>query len=316
MAGDVHVDYSIIIPVYCNQGSLEETYAKLKSEVIEYNNSLTYEIIFIDDGSYDSSLDELTRIRDIDPAHIKIIKFTRNFGQVAAITAGYHLARGRCIINISADLQDPPSLINEMLNSHFNNKYDIVVCTRESRDETIFRTVTSKIFYKLMNKLTFPNMPIGGFDFVLISNKVRDIILSKKEANPFWQGQILWTGYNIKFIPYKRERREVGTSKWSTSKKIKYLIDGIMAYSYFPLRVMSFTGLIISILGFMYAIFIFLARILGEVPIQGWAPLMIILLVLSGIQMLMLGIVGEYLWRTLDQVRNRPPFVIENIFED
>lgn len=309
------VDYSIVIPVYCNQGSLEKTYSKLYEEVVQLNKDLSYEIIFIDDGSYDSSFEELSRIRDIDPEHIRIIKFTRNFGQVSAITAGYHLARGKCIINISADLQDPPSLINEMLSTHFNDTYDIVVCTRESRDETVFRTITSKIFYKIMNKLTFPNMPIGGFDFVLISNKVRDIILSKKEANPFWQGQILWTGFNLKFIPYKRERREVGTSMWTTSKKIKYLIDGIMAYSYFPLRIMSVTGLIVSIIGFLYALYIFFARILGSVPIQGWAPLMIIILVLSGIQMLMLGIVGEYLWRTLDQVRNRPPYVIEKIYE-
>lgn len=311
-----HVDYSIVIPVFCNQGSLIKTYSKLQEEVIRNNPSLSYEIIFIDDGSYDSSFDELIRLRAQDPEHVKLIKFTRNFGQVAAITAGYQHAQGRCVINISADLQDPPALINEMLDSYCNGNCDIVICTRESRDETAFRTITSKIFYKIMNKLTFPNMPVGGFDFVLISDKVKNIILSKQEANPFWQGQIMWTGFNIKFIPYNRAKREIGTSKWTTSKKIKYLIDGIMAYSYFPLRIMSFSGIIISLLGFLYAIYIFFARIFGSVPIQGWAPLMIIILVLSGIQMLMLGIVGEYLWRTLDQVRNRPPYVIEKIYED
>ena len=159
-------------------------------------------------------------------------------------------------------------------------------------------------------------MPIGGFDFVLISEKVKKIILSKQEANAFWQGQILWTGINIKFISYRRAKREIGTSKWTTSKKIKYLIDGVMAYSYFPLRIMSFTGLIVSILGFIYAIDVFVERIFGNVPMKGWAPLMIIILVLSGIQMLMLGIVGEYLWRTLDQVRNRPTYIIDKIYED
>ena len=316
MDNDKHIHYSIVIPVYCNEGSLEKTYDKLQEEVITYNKGRSYEIIFVDDGSYDSSFAELTKLRSRDPEHIKLIKFTRNFGQVAAITAGYHLARGECIINISADMQDPPSLINNMLDAYFNENIEIVICTREARDETLFRTITSKIFYKIMKKLSFNNMPIGGFDFVLISEKVKKIILSKQEANAFWQGQILWTGIDIKFIPYRRAKREVGVSQWTTSKKTKYLIDGIMAYSYFPLRIMTVTGLIVSILGFIYAIVIFIAKFFGGVPTQGWAPLMIILLVLSGIQMLMLGIVGEYLWRTLDQVRNRPAYIIDKIYED
>ena len=316
MDNDKYIHYSIVIPVYCNQGSLEKTYDKLQEEVVNYNKGKSYEIIFVDDGSYDSSFAELTKLRSRDPEHVKLIKFTRNFGQLAAVTAGYHLAQGKCIINISADMQDPPSLINNMLDAHFNENFEIVICTREARDETLFRTITSKIFYKIMKKLSFNNMPIGGFDFVLISEKVKKIILSKQEANAFWQGQILWTGIDIKFIPYRRVKREVGTSKWTTSKKIKYLIDGVMAYSYFPLRIMSVAGLIVSILGFIYAIVIFFAKFFGEVPIQGWAPLMIIILVLSGIQMLMLGIVGEYLWRTLDQVRNRPTYIIDKIYED
>jgi len=311
-----HIHYSIVIPVYCNQGSLEKTYDKLQEEVIAHNKDKSYEIIFVDDGSYDSSFSELTGLRSRDPEHVKLIKFTRNFGQVAAIMAGYQLARGECVINISADMQDPPSLINNMLDAYFNENFEIVICMREAREETLFRTITSKIFYKVMKKLSFNNMPIGGFDFVLISEKVKKIILSKQEANAFWQGQILWTGINIKFIPYRRVKREIGTSKWTTSKKMKYLIDGIMAYSYFPLRIMTVTGLVLSILGFIYAIVIFIAKFFGGVPTQGWAPLMIILLVLSGIQMLMLGIVGEYLWRTLDQVRNRPAYIIDKIYED
>jgi len=316
MGNDKHIHYSIVIPVYCNQGSLEKTCDKLHQEVIAHNKDRSYEIIFVDDGSYDSSFAELTGLRSRDPEHVKLIKLTRNFGQVAAIAAGYHLARGECVINISADMQDPPSLINNMLDAYFNENFEIVICTREAREETLFRTMTSKIFYKIIKKLSFNNMPIGGFDFVLISEKVKKIILSKQEANAFWQGQILWTGINIKFIPYKRGKREVGTSKWTTAKKTKYLLDGIMAYSYFPLRIMTVTGLIVSILGFIYAIVIFIAKFFGGVPTQGWAPLMIILLVLSGIQMLMLGIVGEYLWRTLDQVRNRPTYIIDKTYED
>ncbi|MFA5410234.1 MAG: glycosyltransferase, partial [Candidatus Omnitrophota bacterium] len=135
-----------------------------------------------------------------------------------------------------------------------------------------------------------------------------------REANPFLQGQILWTGYKIKFLPYKRKKREIGESKWTFSKKVTYLIDGVMGYSYLPLRMMSFIGMIVAFAGFLYAIVVLIARIIGNIPAKGWAPLMIVILVLSGIQMLMLGIIGEYLWRTLNQVRRRQNYIIEKIY--
>jgi dolichol-phosphate mannosyltransferase len=244
-----------------------------------------------------------------------VIKFIRNFGQLQAIMAGYKLARGKCVISISADLQDPPELMNDMIDHYFNKGFHIVVCSRESRDESFFRRGTSEVFYYLMKKLSFPNMPSKGFDFVLLSDKVKNIILKNQESNAFFQGQILWTGFNIKFIPYKRQKRSIGTSRWTFDKKIKYLIDGVLSYSYFPLRAMSVIGLIISLLGFSYAFIIFLSKIFGSIPVQGWAPIMITVLVLSGIQMLMLGIIGEYLWRTLDQVRNRQPYIIEEVYD-
>lgn len=307
------VDFSIVIPVYCNQGSLTATYKILHNDVILKNKSRTYEIIFVDDGSEDGSYEELKAVREKDPEHVKLVKLTRNFGQAAAVAAGYQYANGRCVVNISADLQDPPALINEMLSYHFESGYDIVLCHREEREESLFRRVTSKIFYKIISKLCFKNMPIGGFDFALISKRVKEIMLNTQEANPFWQGQILWTGYQVKFIPYKRAKRGIGESKWTTSKKIKYLIDGIMAYSYFPLRLMSVTGIIVSFAGFCYAISIFVSRVFGAIPIQGWAPLMIVILLLSGFQMLMLGVIGEYLWRALDQVRSRPQYLVETV---
>ena len=310
-----NIHCSIIIPVYYNEGTLTKTFNIIKKEIIEKNSDKEFEIIFIDDGSGDNSLVELTELKKEHSNLIKIIKFTRNFGQVAAIMAGYQYAKGECIISISADLQDPPELINKMLNYHFTDNYNIVICHRKTRGESFFRRITSSIFYKMIKKLSFPNMPPGGFDFALISNRVKEVILSKQEANPFWQGQILWTGYKIKLIPYERKKREIGQSRWTFSKKIKYLIDGLMSYSYFPLRLMSITGIIVSMAGFIYAIIIFFARIFNAIPIKGWAPLMIVLLVLSGIQMLMLGIIGEYLWRALDQVRNRCLYVIEKIYE-
>lgn len=309
------VDYSIIIPVYCNQGTLIEIYNKIRSDVTSHHKSKEYEIIFIDDGSYDSSFDELLELKNKDPERIKLIKFTRNFGQVSAIIAGYKYSKGNCIINISADLQDPPRLISDMLNYYYNEKYEMVICYRISRDEPFLRRLTSKIFYKIIKKLSFPNMPVGGFDFVLISSKVKDYILDNLEANSFLQGQILWGGHTAKFIPYKREIRKIGESKWGFGKKIKYLIDGVASYSYFPLRAMSITGIIVSLFGFLYAITIVLFKLFGKIPVKGWTPIMVIVLVLSGIQMLMLGIVGEYLWRALDQIRGRSLYIIDKIYD-
>lgn len=309
------VDYSIIIPVYYNEGSIERTFHALNEKVISKNKELSCELIFIDDGSKDNSYHEMLELKKNHPKLVKIIKLTRNFGQVSAINAGYQYANGKCMINISADLQDPPELINDMLACHFKDKYEIVIGTRESREESYFRKKTSDLFYRLINKLSFPDMPSGGFDFALISSKVKDLMLNKLEANPFWQGQILWTGYKVKFIPYQRRMRETGKSRWTFSKKIKYLIDGVTSYSYFPLRLMSVIGGLVALIGFIYAVTIIYARIIGDVPFTGWAPIMILVLVLSGIQMLMIGIVGEYLWRVLDQVRNRNPYIVEKILD-
>ncbi|MBK7380886.1 MAG: hypothetical protein IPJ03_18180 [Ignavibacteriales bacterium] len=201
-----------------------------------------------------------------------------------------------------------------MIETYVVDKCEIVIL-RESREESYFRRKTSSIFYKLIKHLSFKEMPPGGFDFVLISDKVKKALLNNSESNPFWQGQILSLGYKPKFIPYTRLKREFGISRWTFSKKLKYLIDGVLNYSYLPVRFMSLFGLIVALAGFIYAIYIAIARIFGNVPFTGWAPIMILVLVLSGFQMLMLGIIGEYLWRTLDQVRNRPPYIIEKIYE-
>ena len=158
-------------------------------------------------------------------------------------------------------------------------------------------------------------MPLGGFDFVSISSRVRDVLLRNKESNPFWQGQILWTGFKIHFIPYVRQKREHGKSKWTFSKKLKYLIDGVLSYSYFPIRFISFCGLLTFLIGIIYSIIIIIQYFLGNYPFQGWTPIMILILLIGGLQLFMLGIIGEYLWRTLDQTRQRELFIIDVIVE-
>jgi polyisoprenyl-phosphate glycosyltransferase len=305
------IDVSIIIPVYFNEGSIEKTINTIKKSVIEKNKDLKFEIICIDDGSKDSSFTVLESLLVKNIGLLKLIKLSRNFGQVNAMLAGYQKSQGKCVINISADLQDPPELMNEMISEFFNKKIEIVIGTRLDREESFFRKKTSNYFYRLMKKMSFPNMPDGGFDYALLGRKVVDVINSSKEANLFWQGQILWTGFHVKFIPYKRVAREFGKSKWSFGKKIKYLIDGVMSYSFLPLRFMSVLGLLSFFIGIIYALIITGTYFFGNVPFKGWAPIMIILLVMFGIVFLMLGVIGEYLWRVLDQTRNRPHFLIE-----
>jgi glycosyltransferase involved in cell wall biosynthesis len=309
------VDYSIVVPVYFNEGELTLTTEALRAEVVDKTPGLRCELIFVDDGSQDGSLQELLSLRSEYPELIKVVKLTRNFGQVSAITAGLSLATGRCVVIMSADNQDPAVLVPRLLREHFEGGYEVVVCSREGRDESLFRVWTSRLFYSMMRRLSFPNMPSGGFDFVLLSRKVVDTLVRNREATPFFQGQILWTGYSTKFISYNRQKREIGKSRWTFGKKLTYLIDGVMGYSFLPIRLMSLVGLVVAMVGFSYAAVIFVIWLVYGLPVEGWAPLMIVLLVVGGMQMLMLGVIGEYLWRVLAQVRDRDPYVIEAIHD-
>lgn len=301
---------SIVIPVYHNAGSIQLTYNRILC-VIENNKKIRdFEIIFVEDGSKDDSFSEILELANAN-SHVKALKFSRNFGQVPAIYAGYKISTGDIIITLSADLQDPPELITQMIEQYTSSGSEIVICSRKDRDETYFRKATSAFFYAVMRKLSFENMPDGGFDFVLISRKVVLQLLSLNEANIFWQGQILWSGFPITFIPYTRQKREIGKSRWTFGKKIKYLIDGVMGYSFAPIRFITLLGLIIFLVGVIYSCFILYNYFQGESPFNGWTPLMMVSLLLGGFQLLVLGIIGEYVWRTLDQVRNRPLYIIE-----
>jgi len=313
--GPTDIDYSIVIPVYFNEGALSTTLASIMHEVIENQPSLTPEIIFVDDGSGDGSLKELLELRKAHPDIIKVIKLTRNFGQPCARLAGLSRARGRCVVSMSADGQDPASLVNDMLEAHFEEGCEVVACARVGRDESWYRVLTSRIFYKLMQRLSFPNMPKGGFDYILLGRKALDAVLRNQEAHPFFQGQILWTGFKPKFIEYHRMEREVGQSRWTFGKKLTLLIDGVLSYSFAPIRLMSLSGMAVALAGFVLALSILIRRVLLGTTIPGWSGTMIVLLVMGGIQMLMLGVIGEYIWRTLAQARNREPYVIEKIYE-
>jgi dolichol-phosphate mannosyltransferase len=310
------VDCTIVLPVYYNEGSLTPLVQAIKAEVINFNPGLNFELIFVDDGSGDGSLNELRSLHQANPSLVRIIKLTRNFGQVNALLAGFSFAKGKCVVAISADGQDPPKLINEMLSGFLTEGYEVVVCARADRDESLYRKATSWIFYSLMRRLSFAQMPEGGFDLVLLGRRALEVFLRNRDSNLFLQGHLLWMGFRTKFLHYHRFQRTAGKSRWTFAKKLTYLIDGVMGYSYFPLRFISFVGMIVSSLGFLYAVVVLLFWLFFGNPVKGWTPLVILVLVLGGTQMGMLGIIGEYLWRTLSQVRNRDPYIIEAVYEN
>lgn len=310
------VDCSIVIPVYYNAGCLAKLMSAISNGVIARNPGLRFEVIFVDDGSGDGSLEELLSIREENPDLVKVIKLTRNFGQVKAILAGYTHAHGKCVIEMSADGQDPPSLINDMLKAHFEEGHQIVICSRKGRDESVWRRATSRVFYSIIRALISSKMPRGGFDYVLMGRPALDAFMRNRDSHLFFQGQILWLGYSVKFLEYRRMERIAGKSRWTWGKKVTYLIDGILSYSFFPIRFISCSGMVVAGLGFLYALIILVDWFVRGNPVKGWAPAMIVSLVIGGFQLLMVGILGEYLWRTLEQVRGRDPFLVEKVYGD
>ena len=308
-------DVSIVVPVYFNEENLARTVATLKREVVDANPGMRFELVFVDDGSGDRSLEVLLALQREHPGLLRVIKLTRNFGQVSAQWCGYAHARGRIIVTMSADGQDPARLVNEMLAAHRDEGHEVVICTREERDESAYRVATSRIFYWLMRKLSFANMPRGGFDFVSLTRRALDVFLANREAHPFFQGQILWMGFPPKMIPYRREARQGGKSRWTFAKKLTYLIDGVLSYSYKPLRLMSLVGLFFACCGFLYALLIAILRLTGQLPRLGLInPLMVVVLVMGGTQMLMLGIIGEYVWRIYDEVKGKPNYIVRRTY--
>jgi polyisoprenyl-phosphate glycosyltransferase len=310
-----NIDYSIVIPVYYNEGCLIPLMRSLTAAVLQANPNHVGEIIFIDDGSGDGSFKELRHIQREFPVMVTIIKLTRNFGQAGALLAGYGHARGKCVITMSADGQEPPEMINEMLRAFFQENYEVVICARAGRDESLYRKITSHLFYYLMRKVTFENMPQGGFDFWLMGRRALEAFSRNSDAHSFFPARVLWMGFRTKFLTYRRLGRLTGVSRWTFANKFTVLLDGMMGYSFAPIRIMSLVGCVFSLLGFAYAGLIMIDTLLLGNPVKGWAPLMIMVLVIGGFQMIMLGVIGEYLWRTLAQVRGRDAYLIDAVYE-
>jgi dolichol-phosphate mannosyltransferase len=299
---------SIVVPVYFNALNLPGLYEKME-QVIFRNREFDYEVIFVDDGSGDTSFQELVKLHRRN-AKIKVIKLSRNFGSHTAILTGLHYAQGDCATAISADLQDPPQIIVEMFRK-WRDGNKVVLAVRQDREESFLQKSLSNLYYRLMRKLALKNMPLGGFDCFLIDRDVVSILAEMKEKNSTLMGQILWCGFQTATIGYVRQKRELGKSRWTLAKKVKLFMDSFIAFSYSPIRLITTLGFLVAGLGFVLALVTIVNKFTHHIAIQGWASLVVLVLVLFGMQFIMLGVIGEYLWRNFDESRKRPAFIIE-----
>ena len=301
---------SVCFAVYQNENSLKILYERLLKIFENHFPNYGFELVFVDDGSKDNSLNELIELKkQTKDDRIKIISLSRNFGQMAAIIAGWDYATGDAVINMAADLQDPPEQCIEMI-KEWEKGNEIVISYRISHSTTKIRKMTSRFFYKLMLR----DVPPGGFDFVLIDRKPMDILNSLKDHHRFYQYDILWAGFNIKFIPYDKIERVFGKSQYNLLKRFGNFFSILLNVSNFPIRLFSLIGGLVALSGFLYAITIVMAYfIYDNVPFKGWAPIMILILIIGGLTMLMLGMIGEYIWRILDEVKGRPNYIIKDI---
>jgi glycosyltransferase involved in cell wall biosynthesis len=302
---------SFVIPVYRNERAVTATYEKVIGALARDLSAYDYEFVFVDDGSDDGSLDELLRLRAND-ARVRIICFTRNFGQMAAILAGLKGATGDVVLHLSADLQDPAELIPSMVRDYESGS-ELVIAHRVERADKWTARFTSRLFYRII-RMSFPQMPAGGFDYVLMARRVVDSFNQFEVRNRFFQGDLLWMGYKTTFIPYARARRTIGRSQYTFAKRLKNSLDAILDSSYLPIRFISGAGALVALLGFLYALDIAYWRFTHDVPFPGQAPIMILILFIGGVLMLMLGIIGEYVWRIYDEVKRKPNYIVREAF--
>lgn len=304
---------SIIIPVYYNEDTLSDLYDDLCEKVLDKLDD--YEIVMVDDGSKDSSWTVMNEIHKKDPSHVKCVHLSRNFGEHSAILAGLNVCTGDCAVTKQADMQEESELILRMYES-WKNGNKVVLAVREDRDDGKIYKIFASLYYKLMRKIVNPEMPKGGFDCYLLDRKVIEVIKMLDEKNSALTLQVLWVGFKSEKIYFSRKAREKGKGRWTMGKKIKLVVDSVMSFSYFPVRLMSVMGIIFSLASFVGIIMCISEIVVSGVRTVGWASLMTVLLFSSGVMMLMLGMLGEYVWRALDASSNRPPFLIEEIVDE
>lgn len=302
---------SIVVPVYYNEDTLMDLYQDMKEKILGQIGD--YELVFVDDGSGDSSWKIMNEIRALDE-NVRLVKLSRNFGEHAALLAGLSVCTGDCAVTKQADLQEDSTLILEMYD-RWKQGNKVVLAVRRTRDESRVKIFFANMYYALVRKFVNKNMPVGGCDCYLIDRKVIQVLERLDEKNSSLTLQVLWAGFQTDMVYFDRRDREKGISRWTFAKKFKLVMDSMMSFSYMPIRFMTYVGIAFDILAMILFISVIVEYFTHGTPIAGWSSLMCVVLCSSGLILLMMGILGEYVWRTLDAARTRPPFIIDEVKE-
>lgn len=299
---------SIVIPVYYNEENLNPLYHDIREKLF-CHTEYDWELVMVNDGSLDGSYAVMQKLAEADGC-IKIISLSRNFGSHAAVLCGLAKCTGECAVIKAADLQEPTELVLEMI-ERWEKGSNVVLAVREGREESKQQTLFANLYYSLVRKTALPSMPKGGFDVYLIDRKVIDVLNALDEKNSALTGQILWSGFKTEKVYYTRLAREIGTSRWTLRKKIRLVSDTLFSFSTLPIKAVSMIGTLSFAGSLIWAVLVFIFKLMGMIDVSGWTTLFIFNLFSFGVVMLTLGILGEYLWRTFDASRNRPPYIVE-----
>ncbi len=306
---------SVVVPCYNEQEVLSIFYDEM-NRVSKLMPDVDFDILLVNDGSKDNTLEEMKKLHAIDK-RVRYLSFSRNFGKEAAIYAGLENAKGDYVAIMDADLQDPPSLLPEMYKAVTEEGYDSVATRRVTRKgEPPIRSFFARQFYKIMNKISNTDIVDGARDYRLMNRKFVEALLSMGEYNRFSKGLFGWVGFKTKWLEFENVERAAGETKWSFWKLFKYSIEGIVAFSTMPLVLSSLFGVIACILAFVFIIVIVVRKLLYGDPVAGWASTITIMLFIGGVQMLCIGILGQYLSKTYLETKNRPIYIVGETSEE
>ncbi|MES2387750.1 MAG: glycosyltransferase family 2 protein [Bacteroidota bacterium] len=299
---------SVIIPIFNEEANLGLLYERVLSAVAPL--SLNFELIFINDGSRDRSLVLIQALAATD-SRVKFISFSRNFGHQIAVSAGLDAAKGEAIVIIDADLQDPPELIVDLYRK-MQEGYEVVYARRRRRQgESFMKLLTAKAFYRILRSITSVEIPVDTGDFRIMHRKVAEVLRRMPEQQKFLRGQISWIGFRQTFVEYDRQSRAGGQTGYTYSKMLRFAMDGITSFSDFPLKMATLIGFAVSGIAFLVLLYALYSRLISHDYVPGWASLITCVLFLGGIQLLTIGIIGEYVGRLSANVKNRPLYVID-----